>query len=402
MWKLLIADDEKIIRRGIGGAIDWNKYNIEIVGEAEDGEVALEKSKELKPDILLVDICMPFLNGLELIEAINKILPDTLIVIITGHDEFEYAQKALRMNVMDYLLKPIDEDELEEIICKMVVMLDRKKDEINTIYIKNSEVTKNFNYMRENFILDIINGDEKLFDEKLKYYNIDNSKKIGLAVFSVIENVGAILKDRTSIILNDIKNIIISANLNCYNRIVAIDMKNKTIVALFTFETISDFHKICISTEKKIVREIGKHIFVFQHIITDNSEDIDMAYSCIIKKIINYKEYSPSVVLAQKYIESYYYKSDLTLNEIAKDLNITPTYLSRSLKNELGSSFIEYLTKIRIKKAIEFMEDNSMKMYEIAEEVGYNTQHYFSTAFKKVMGVSPKHYKIEGEKNKNA
>lgn len=401
MWKLLIADDESIIRRGIRGSINWDKFDIEIVGEAEDGEVALEKCKELRPDILLVDICMPFLNGLELIEAVNSILPNTIILIITGHNEFEYAQKAIRMNVVDYILKPIDEDELEEIVCKMVEMLDIKKKENSIANLEHYEVRKNFNHMRELFLLEILKGNEESFDNKFKYYNVDTSKKMGIVVLNHIGNECMILQDKRITVLANIKNTVKLIIKNYIESIVTIDRDNNTVVALYICDTISDFHKICISLEKRIQTQLGKDILVYQNFIGNDIKNIEYIYSSIIKNLNKNKEYSPSVTLAKKYIENYYYKSQLTLDVVANFINVNPTYLSRLLKNELGSSFIDYLTKVRIKKSIEFMEENSMKLYEIAEEVGYNTQHYFSTAFKKVMGVSPNHYRLKGVNRKN-
>jgi two-component system, response regulator YesN len=107
MLKVLIADDEPKIRRGLKSSIDWNELDIEVVGEAEDGEIAFEMAKVLKPDILFVDICMPFIDGLELISKIKDILPDSLVIVITGHDEFSYAQQSIKLKVFDYLLKPV-------------------------------------------------------------------------------------------------------------------------------------------------------------------------------------------------------------------------------------------------------------------------------------------------------
>jgi two-component system response regulator YesN len=104
VYKLLIADDEAKIRRGLRNVLDWNELNIIVVGEAEDGEIALEKTEKLKPDLILLDICMPFLNGLELIRKIKETEHNCIIIIITGHDEFEYMHEALKLKVFDYLL----------------------------------------------------------------------------------------------------------------------------------------------------------------------------------------------------------------------------------------------------------------------------------------------------------
>ena len=105
---------------------------LEVVAEAEDGEVALALTKEKKPDLLLVDINMPFLNGLEFIEALQKAMEHPVIVIITGYDSFAYAQRALRLGVMDYLLKPISEQTLFPVLdqAKAFIRSKREKDQL--------------------------------------------------------------------------------------------------------------------------------------------------------------------------------------------------------------------------------------------------------------------------------
>src|SRR5471030_1021752 len=129
MWKLVIADDEPKIRRGIEGILDWNDFNIDIVGEAEDGELALEVIQEKKPDIILLDINMPFLSGLNLLERLKDINNKSIVIIISGYDDFSYAQKALRFNVFDYILKPVNKKSMEDIITKAVYKLNKIKRE---------------------------------------------------------------------------------------------------------------------------------------------------------------------------------------------------------------------------------------------------------------------------------
>ena len=122
IFNALVADDEYLIRRGIISFL--NKYeDFEIVVEAEDGEMALELAKKVPLDVCFVDIIMPFLNGLEFIRNLKEIHPRALVVIITGYDSFEYARTALRMEVFEYLLKPVMED-------KFQVMMEAVKEKL--------------------------------------------------------------------------------------------------------------------------------------------------------------------------------------------------------------------------------------------------------------------------------
>lgn len=117
--RVLLADDEAAILEGYKLLFDWEKYQCEVVGTAMDGREAVEKARELKPDIVIMDINLPKLNGLEAIRAIQEIAPaehPSYMIVVTGYDEFSYCQEALRLRVSDFLLKPIDFDAFGEVI----------------------------------------------------------------------------------------------------------------------------------------------------------------------------------------------------------------------------------------------------------------------------------------------
>ncbi|MGO4182357.1 response regulator [Paenibacillus sp. TAF43_2] len=127
MWKLLIADDEPKIRRGLAKVLPWKELGIELVGEAENGLQALELAEERKPDILFVDICMPFVDGLEFIERLRQTLERSIVIVISGHDEFRYAQQAVKLHVFEYMLKPVMKSKLETVVRKAVSELEQKR-----------------------------------------------------------------------------------------------------------------------------------------------------------------------------------------------------------------------------------------------------------------------------------
>ncbi|MEF9894534.1 MAG: response regulator, partial [Clostridia bacterium] len=106
MWRILIADDEPKIRRGLHAQIERMALDLQVVGEAEDGEQALKCARELAPDIVLVDINMPFLNGLDFIERLKGVCPDARTIVVTGFEDFEYVRRSMQLNVQSYLLKP--------------------------------------------------------------------------------------------------------------------------------------------------------------------------------------------------------------------------------------------------------------------------------------------------------
>lgn len=129
MLKVFLVEDEYIIREGIKKNIDWNANDLEFCGEAADGELALPLICRLKPDILITDIKMPFMNGLELSSLVKKELPETEIIILSGYEEFEYAKEGIRIGVAEYLLKPISGNELLEHVKKLKEKILEKRNE---------------------------------------------------------------------------------------------------------------------------------------------------------------------------------------------------------------------------------------------------------------------------------
>lgn len=127
MVRLFLCEDEIVMRDGIKKLIDWEKEGIEFAGEASDGELAYPMIMEAKPDILLTDIKMPFMNGLELSELVKKELPDIRIIILSGYDEFSYAQKAVSLGVTEYLLKPISPAKLKESIRSVAEKIEEER-----------------------------------------------------------------------------------------------------------------------------------------------------------------------------------------------------------------------------------------------------------------------------------
>lgn len=116
MYKLLLVDDEEEERKGILNKIEWQKCGYEVVGEAENGIEALEIAEKIVPDVVITDIKMPFIDGLTLCQKLREKYPNVKLVILTGFDQFEYAQRAIKLDVVEYILKPISSKELTEVL----------------------------------------------------------------------------------------------------------------------------------------------------------------------------------------------------------------------------------------------------------------------------------------------
>ena len=132
LYRIILADDEEEVRKGIIRKIDWQRLGFEVVGDAENGEDALEKIEQLEPDVVMTDIRMPYMDGLTLTAKIRQKYPSVKVLIFSGFDDFEYAQQAIKLNVTEYILKPVNVEELSEILNRVRENLD---EELSLIHI---------------------------------------------------------------------------------------------------------------------------------------------------------------------------------------------------------------------------------------------------------------------------
>ena len=397
MWKMVIADDEPKIRRGIENVLNWHEFNIEIVGEAEDGELALDEIKEKKPDIILLDINMPFLNGLNLLQKLQEINNNSIVIIISGYDDFSYAQRALQFNVFDYILKPVNKKNMEEIIAKAVYKLNEIEKENNYLGWINKQLNENMEALKKTFFSEWLSN--KLTDEEvlkqLQFFNIDFSENIGVMVIKLLDKPNIEIIDKkwnTELLQFAIINLLSDKCKGANMKFIFTDDK-KNVVLVSKIDEIPEWITLGNELEVEISQYLKCHIIIEQANISNGILSIKDVYLKIINSVNEKKKCSPMALLIIKYIEENYYSNDLNINDISDKLEVTSSYLSKLLKKETGLSFIDYLTNIRIKKAMYIMEDPMIKIYDVAELVGYSNQHYFCRAFKRVVGFSPTEYK---------
>jgi len=397
MWKLVIADDEPKIRRGIESILDWNDFNIDIVGEAEDGELALEVIQEKTPDIILLDINMPFLSGLNLLERLKDINNKSIVIIISGYDDFSYAQKALRFNVFDYILKPVNKKSMEDIIRKAVYKLNKIKRENNYLQWINKQVTENIDALKKTFFSEWLNN--KLSDDEvlreMEFFNIDFGKNIGITVIKVIDKLNIEIIDKkwnTELLEFAIANLLNDKFKESNVKFIFADDK-KNVILVSKIDDMLEWITLGNQLEVEISKYLKCNVIIEQANVSSGILKIKDVYLTIRNNVNEKKKCTPMALSTIKYIEENYYSNDLNINDVSDKLEVTSSYLSKLLKKETGLSFIEYLTNIRIKKAMYIMEDPTIKIYDVAELVGYSNQHYFCRAFKKLVGFSPTEYK---------
>lgn len=167
MYKMIIADDEPLIRAGLKNLIEWEVYGIEIVGEAEDGMKAYLTIKSLVPDLALIDISMPNMNGIELIELASKLEHPPKFIILSGYNDFTYVQKAMQLGAVNYLLKPVDSEELVQTVISTVQLLD----DMNS---HNKQMQESLHVLRNNILQRVLHNriESRELREKCQVVNL--------------------------------------------------------------------------------------------------------------------------------------------------------------------------------------------------------------------------------------
>ena len=248
MLKVLVVEDEEMIRKGIVLAVDWAALDCVVVGEASNGAQALEAVERYDPSLIITDLKMPVMDGLEMLRQLRERGNNAFVIILTAYDSFAYAQTALRLGAVDFLLKPFHDGELEQAVTRLKQRMDRAGQ-----------------------------GGEK-----------------GPAPLPLPE----------------------------------------------------------------------------------------------LKK----GDKSKYVLEAMAYIGEHYHEPNIGVGAIAQHLGISEGHLSHTFKKETDYTLLNYLTRYRIHRAMELLRDCRLKVYEVAEQVGYRDIAYFSATFKKLVGMSPSEY----------
>jgi two-component system response regulator YesN len=398
MWKVLIADDEPKIRRGMKSVIERIDPDARVVAEAEDGEEALEQARETSPDILFIDIRMPFLDGLALAEKLNELDRDWVVVVVTGHDEFEYARKALSLKVFDFLLKPVSEDQIARTLAKAKGELSMRREEDKYVAWAKERLAENMDALRQSFLRDWVSGSLSRTEirESAAFLGLDLPEKPTVVLTRLVERVmssGSLKESYRKLMTYAVKSIVEDAFSDRPGTIVIID-SSENVVALV------DGQRGAIEGElariERAVEEMAHQSPVIVAVGADQS--VPEAYDDAVAEAAKKGSYEAFVLLAEGYIDRHFADPDLSLEEVAAEIQISPGYLSRLMKHSTGFSFVEYLTRTRIQHALRLMADPAVKVFEAAERVGYRSQHYFSRAFRKVLGIPPTEYRRGGPK----
>ncbi|MGN8682466.1 response regulator transcription factor [Gracilibacillus sp. HCP3S3_G5_1] len=390
-WKVLIADDEYIIREGIRSSVNWEDYNMEVVAESEDGEEAVELAIKHKIDVLLIDLNMPIMNGIAAMKQIKGELPDCRMIVISGYDDFQYAQEAIRLQVKDYLLKPINPTQLISILTEVKMQLEQERKEDQYWQQASRQMKKNRQQLSNRFFLDWMEDmlDDEEVKDQLQFLGLPPTEPVSLIMIKWLDDEPGfhLFDEQRDKQQAELIRQLLEKAVDKY--VSAIFMEDTNWISIFVWDQTST--DLALHLEGLIEKEWSLHVYARQ--VELESGDVPSVYGATKQEINKYMQLSPLVKQSIQHIRNHYDDSQLTLERIAESLHVSSVYLSKMIKQEVGVSYVKIVTQIRVQAAEKLLKTTDLSIREIAERVGYDSQHYFSTAFRKLTGMPPKQFR---------
>lgn len=366
MIKVFLAEDEALLRRGLREGIDWEGNGFIFAGDAGDGEYAYPQILRSKPEILITDVKMPFMDGLELARMVKKALPEIKILILSGHDDFSFVKEGLEIGISDYLLKPITPQKLLEALKKTKESIEeeREKSRLLERYFTSYET-----YTKFLECTDYAGVDRKVIGSFLRLGAVSETERFIEEYFSAIgsHNYASLL----------LRQYIAMDIFYCVQRFLA-DQGERG------------------EEEEGGTRDL-RMLLKSMDTVENTKEYLKRLFKAALEKRDEgfANRYGRMIEQAKAYIEENSADEDFSLNKAAAYIGISPSYFSSIFKQETGENFVEYLTKTRIEKACALLRSTKLRTSEVGERVGYGDSHYFSAIFKKIMGKTPKEYRNE-------
>ena len=415
MQKILIVDDEAYSREAIAETINWEDYQIQVLC-ASNGKEALKVLIEENIDVMITDIKMPEMSGLELLAEVHKLGIDLEVIILSSYNEFELVRQAMKLGTDDYLFKPTM---LQDDIIESVLKAAKKQKEKGIE--KKEKVQQTLDYTKikakEALLFDLVNGrkmEDDIFASKMQDFQIpSNTSEILVVVFKLIKYAGSmaeifendsyLMKASVCNVLNESleqvsNHELISNNFNEYIVIVwnNEDSKDKEFLILIdqaiqkSIEFIKRYYKVDLAVGISNIGNRMKDIARLYREASFESDKVDLDHimvhyasnlsgSALIKRELS---------ISLDYIKENLGNQNLSLQMISDYIGVSKNYYSKAFKEATGVNFIDYITRLRVEKARNLYLHTDLKIYEIAEKVGYSDWHYLYSVYKKIIGHS--------------
>ncbi|MCM3268527.1 helix-turn-helix domain-containing protein [Paenibacillus elgii] len=444
MYRLMIADDEALEREGLEWIVRRAMPDTFRVVHAENGRRAIELAEEHRPHIILMDVNMPGIQGLAALREIKERLPDAKLVVVTAYDYFAYAKEALSLGVKEYIVKPAKREQIVRILQQLVEELEREKrkrtEELELRDKMSQQLPLMENELALMFMVDqVLDAGAGQLSEWLGFpldqgcamvvafpelAFIPDKKKIYDLIRSFIKAQGepcivSSLIDRHMAIFvrkkpeeaseaawkNKIRRfgeklcelterqleLAVSVGIGSVHK-EAEGLRTSYFEAVFASTYFEQGGKVCLFDELKEAKAGGLQE---PEARSAHRETARQSYVIsALQHIREERERQTVTVLdkAKKYIQERF-AEELSLEEVADYVHLNPHYFSKIFKQQVGETFIDFVTNLRIGRAKELMASTDLSLKEVCFEVGYKDPNYFSRVFKKVTGVTPTDYR---------
>lgn len=396
MYKILLVDDEYFHREALKHTISWEKYGCTICGEANNGMAGIEQVIDLQPNIVLVDINMPFMDGLEMIENTRRILPEAIYAIITGYSEFEYARRGIELGVTYFLLKPVDDSELVKTVVQMVQELDARKEKKEEYTSLRYWADKNVRNNRRNF-LQMLLSDAGEIDTERFLYECEHLqipvRQGGYGICCLKVDMRAPISLSTEAWEQKIAEMLEREELK-YQYVIYCTREGGHILFSDVAESEWDVLQMRAVMQKLQIRFMQELVCTVVAGVGSYCGDYrQLPHSCMEAET-SMTEIATSKLITQmmNYIHDNYGDPDLNLQKIAARLYSNYSYLSAQFTKEIGMTTSQYIQRFRMTKAVDALCQGGDNMVKIACEAGYTDVKYFYRCFKKEFGITPYQY----------
>lgn len=418
MIKVLLVDDEPLVLIGMQSILNWNKLGLELIGTARNGADAWTMIQAQHPDIVICDIIMPVMGGLELAEKCRKI-DDTLpiFIMLTSFEEFQYIKRSMTLGVVEYLVKIELTAETLEAALRRAIEYVRKERGLRVP--EAGPNTSGLEQYRDRLIIQLYGGmfqDRSKFDAlcadlglkfDAPYYTVAvaelESKNLSneqLATLSTgVTNMAADILPRylpCTVTGSNLSRFCVLFPLETPDRLEEKleDVLKKTGQILFNYFSTKLHWAVGQPVQNVLeVQQSQRSALSVLAQVTDQQQIVFYQPQDTTAQAHR----AQTVVEIQDYISNNLEKS-LSLNDVAAVFNFSPNYLSQLFSKNGDTGFVEFVTATRINSAKELMAKTDLRIYEISDRVGFESSSYFSKVFKKIEGVSPREYmqKLKG------
>lgn len=412
MKKIFIADDDFLVRMYFKQMIDWRAHGFELCGEAKNGQEALARMTEQRPDILLTDISMPVMDGIELIRQIKAKAWDMHIFVFSCHDDFDYEKEAMKLGIDDYLLK---NDLTPEVLLQALGSMEGEPDSEGVVVLEQGSDKREVMSWQT-----VENSDKKVWENFVAGLHLEHH-----GVMAMLLNIPhwkerrELLGDSDSLTLQQsfkdmCEQAVASGEFAGSLKLLGVmhsSVDEKFWGVFLDYGAFADQVKMHSCSQRIAARleQLSKRYFnleleVYLSSTLQGAGELPIAWNSLVEQLKVLEESKPeglrrklevshpAILHSLQYIDEHY-QEDLSLTMVAESVSLNPAYFSTLFKKEVGSGFSTYISSLRLEAICKRLLSGNEKIKEIALSEGFFDYQYFCRLFHRTFGMSPSEYR---------